>query len=100
MALNISGATVSDLTEAVVEVVNPDPEGPLLVPAVASVCGRLTWPNYDLDGRAAVIATVADALAAQYGTTGTMVSGMGSPESPEHPLHGHFVWTLASPRVV
>lgn len=94
MALDVEGLTVVDLVETQGEIVNPNGTDPLMVSALLSVSGGIQWSDFDLDVRAARLVALTDALAVHFGLTGSMVSGMGSPESPDNPLLGRFTWTV------
>lgn len=99
MALEITGLTVTDLTEARGQIVNPEQglDAPLFVEVLTEVAGALRFasaPGLTPEAHNIRMAALRDALEAEYGP-GVMRAGMGCPESPEHPLKGHFCWTLS-----
>lgn len=99
MALEITGLTITNLTETHGQIINPaqGTDEPLFVDALAEVSGCLRFassPGRTPDAHNNRMAALRDALEAEYGP-GVMRAGMGSAESPEHPLVGHFCWTLS-----
>lgn len=98
MALEIRGLKVHDLTEMMGQTINPA-QGvgePLFIETLKQVSGRLRFPcapGHTPDAHNKRMAALRTALEAEYGP-GVLEAGMGAPESPEHPLLGHFRWTL------
>lgn len=97
-AFDITGLTVTNLVEAGGQAVNPR-QGrgePLFVPMLVEVTGGLRFasaPGLTPDAHNVRMDALRAALEAAYGP-GVISAGMGSADSPEHPLLGHFRWTL------